>query len=112
MNRVLDGVAVDFLSFKACRVAVGQYGNGRVALSLIAASPDDPDQKIDTATVNVVDAHPAPGCVFIKDYSENEGMMAALEASGVVKSTGRHVPTGYVEALEARLLVSIEEAAE
>lgn len=41
-----------------------------------------------TATVNVPDWGPEDGCIMIKDWSENEGMMASLVDSGVIEDTG------------------------
>src|SRR5690606_10426483 len=70
------------------------YGNDRPALQLIDAEDGSP---IATATVNLPDLPAGPNQVFIKDYSENEGMLAALVAEGVVKPTGQTVRSGYVE---------------
>lgn len=60
-----------------------------------------------TATVNVPEANPTlgKGAVLIKDYSENEGMMDALEAAAIAADTGRRVPTGFTEAKVARMLL-------
>lgn len=45
------------------------------------------------------------GAILIKDYSENAGMMDALEAAGIAADTGRRMPTGFTEAKVARMLV-------
>lgn len=60
-----------------------------------------------TATVNVPEANPrlGIGAVLIKDYSENEGMMAALEEAGIAADTGKTIPTGFTHARIARLLL-------
>ena len=58
-----------------------------------------------TATV-ALDELPSEGCVFLKGWSENEGIPAALVKAGIVELTGRKLPTGYCEAEEAKLLVS------
>jgi hypothetical protein len=34
---------------------------------------------------------------YVKDYSENEGILAALEAAGIVKRTGATGASGFVE---------------
>jgi hypothetical protein len=47
--------------------------------------------------------------VCIKDYSENEGMAAALEAAGVIKPTGRTVRYGFVEIPVCELLGPFRE---
>ena len=44
-----------------------------------------------------------PREIAIKDYSENEGMLAALIAAGIVEDTGVSVASGYVSIPIARL---------
>lgn len=56
------------------------------------------------ATVNLPDSPPAEGCVWIKDWSENDGMLDALTQAGVIAATGRTMAAGYVLAHEARIL--------
>lgn len=60
-----------------------------------------------TATVSLP-VPPASNCLWIKDWSENEGVLDSLVKAGVVKPTGRVQATGFVEAHEAELLVKIE----
>jgi hypothetical protein len=43
------------------------------------------------ATVNLPDVGPDEGCIFVKDWSENEGLWDALIASGVVEDMGVYV---------------------
>lgn len=59
-----------------------------------------------TATV-CADKPPSPGCVWLKGWSENEGIPEALVKAGVVELTGKTIQCGYVDAVEARLLVDI-----
>ena len=35
--------------------------------------------------------------VAIKDYSENEGVLASLVAAGIVRDTGKRVASGFVQ---------------
>ena len=77
-----------------CIVEKRQYENGRPALRLIDAEDGSP---IATAMVNLPNAKSGPNTVFVKDWSENEGMMAALIEAGVVKPTGETVRSGFVE---------------
>lgn len=76
------------------------YGNGSRAIT--ATSLQGEPQF--TATV-ALDELPAEGCVFLKGWSENEGIPESLVENGVVELTGRKVPTGYCEAVEAKLLI-------
>ena len=77
-----------------CIVRKLQYDNSRPALQLIDAEDGSP---IATATVNLPDVPAGPNQVFVKNYSENEGMLDALVAAGVVKPTGQAVRSGFVE---------------
>jgi len=81
----------------SCVVTKGFYGNGGLALKLVDEETKEP---IATATVNLEgQAPPAPnGHVFIKDWSENEGMLEALVTAGIVEDTGNTATTGFVEA--------------
>ena len=91
---------VTFRGWK-CRVDYAKYANGRTAMQLVDVNTGE---SVAMVTVNLPDAPLAEGYVFIKDWSENEGVLDALDRAGVVKATARVVPTGYVMANEARVL--------
>lgn len=81
-------------------LSFGCYGDGSTAIqgkSLLG-------EPIFTATV-ALDEKPKEGHVFLKGWSENEGVPDALVKAGIVQLTGRKIPTGYCEALEAKLLM-------
>ena len=77
-----------------------KYGNGSIAIQ--GFSFGEPEF---TATV-ALDEVPPDNHVFLKGWSENEGLPAALVNAGIVKLTGRTIPTGFCEALEAEMLIS------
>ena len=82
-------------------VSPGVYHDGSLVLQVYG--PDGPEF---TATVCV--SRPAGyGCVFIKDWSENEGVLSALLSAGVVGEPVATVPTGFVVAYECPLLVDM-----
>lgn len=56
------------------------------------------EELIAVATVNVPDFVPAKGCVCIKDYGENEGMVEALKHAGVLRdqNAALEIPSGHV----------------
>ena len=83
-------------------VVFGKYANDRVAIQLTDIEDHCP---LCTATVNIPEAQLDAGKVFLKGWSENEGVPQALDKAGIVKLTGRTVPSGFVEADEAELLV-------
>ena len=88
-----------------CRVNLTKYiGGSRTAILLVDAVDGSP---IATATVNFPEVALAADEVLIKDWSENNGILDALIAEGVVKDTGRRVPMGFVQAVVAKLLPKI-----
>lgn len=76
-----------------CNMEKRTYYNGRLALQLTDTEDGSP---IATATVNIPEIDLNEGEVLIKDYSENEGMFATLEAAGIVKATRQVVASGHV----------------
>jgi hypothetical protein len=89
-----------------CEIRKSTYYNGRTALTLVDSKTGD---SIAYATVNLPDEFLEPNQVFIKDYSENRGMLEALEKAGIVKATGEIVRSGYAEVPKATLLVDFEK---
>jgi len=86
-----------------CSLQFGNYGNGRLSIQLA----DRHGEPYGRATVNLPDEVLGEDEVFIKDYSENEGMLSALIEAGIVADTGRRVRTGYVEVPVCKLLVAV-----
>jgi hypothetical protein len=101
----MKGIPIRFKQWD-CVIEKSKYANGRTALILNDAHNGE---QIAVATVNLPDVACGPNQVFIKDYSENEGMLAALEAAGVVKATGQTVNSGYVSVPCAELLPPFRE---
>jgi hypothetical protein len=75
--------------------------NGGTAITL--ESPTE--GRIAVATTNLAPQGfwPSDGCVFIKTWSENEGLLEELERNGVGLRTRRVVPAGFAVAQEFRL---------
>lgn len=84
-----------------CTIEERRYGNGRLALELV----DSKGEPVAVATVNVPGSPLADDEVFIKDYSENEGMLDSLVAAGIVERTGKSVQSGFISIPVAKLLV-------
>jgi hypothetical protein len=68
------------------------------------------DEMAAVATVNIPEVALRPNEVLIKDYSENVGMLKALEDAGVVKATGMAARSGFVEIPVAELQGRFREA--
>lgn len=80
-----------------CKAAFDRYTNGRLALTLLYWDEEMegwfPHAKV---SVNLPDQHLNEGELFIKDWAENEPIVAALVEAGWLKDTGREVLSGYV----------------
>lgn len=77
-----------------CEPIVGYYGNGNTAIQLI----DKQDKSlVAVATINLIDGLPE-NQAFIKDYSENEGMLEALKDVGIVTKVIGNRRSGYITA--------------
>ena len=70
---------------------VDRYTNGRLHLALFCE-----EGPFATLTTNLPDQHLNPGEVFVKDWSENEAIVAHLESIGWFTRTGREVTSGFV----------------
>ncbi len=91
-----------------CEVRQATYSNGRTALLLEDAKTGE---SVAVATVNLPHENLEPGQVFIKDYSENHGMLEALEKAGIVKATGETVHSGFAPVPKAILLSALKKDA-
>lgn len=89
-------------------VSFGHYSNGNLAIQVI----DYRNGPYAVATVNLeeYDIHPLPDHVFIKDYSETEGMWRKLHQMGIVSKPVREIPFGPYDAKaqECKVLVGEE----
>ena len=85
----------------------GKYqDNGTLALMLL--NPREGEREM-TVTVNLPNAVLDEDCVWVKDWSENEGIVDALVRAGVGRTTGRTWPTGFVEAVEFRVTLPLDK---
>lgn len=86
-----------------CNVYELQYaGNGRTALGLFDKADGQP---VATATVNLPGDDIEDGFVFIKDYSENAGILDALVEAKIIGPAVSTVRSGYVKISVCPLLV-------
>lgn len=94
-----------------CTLDIAQYGNGQPALILNDA---EDGSRVAVASVNLeeMDLIPPPGHIYIKDYSENEGMLDCLVDAGIVEDTGKRVPLHFVDVPLCKLLIEVPEVAQ
>lgn len=82
--------------------AVGDKPRSRIAMTLV-----DERTRIEgplmSCCVNFPELTPREGHVWIKDWSENEGLLNALVAADIGMVTGRSHATGFVVAHELKL---------
>jgi len=102
-----------------CLLTFDRYAiNGSTCIKLIAAEdPGDdeviPGEPITTATVAIATLEPPEkGQIFIKTWSENEGLLETFVHEGFVRDTGERIPCGRYgcEAAVCELLVKEEES--
>jgi hypothetical protein len=84
-----------------CVLRFAKYGNRRTAMILADAMSGE---RVAVATTNLPDEDLKWDEVFIKDWSENEGMLKCLESHGVIDPNGM-VVTGHTMAFRCRLMV-------
>ena len=78
----------------ACEMQLSHYTNGNKAISLVDTRDGSP---VATATVNIEGVELPANEVMIKDYSENKGMLRALQDSNVVGRIVDVIQSGYVD---------------
>ena len=76
-----------------CIAQFDYYYNGRVHILLIDAHTREP---IANCTVNVPEEKQNDDEVFIKDYSENVGMVDSLVEANIINRPHRFITTGFV----------------
>lgn len=84
-------------------VLFGTYVDGSPAIDLLCEDGDP----LARATVCLEGTLPGAGCVLIKEWSENAGMVKALTEAGVIEPTGMAITVnrwGSI-AVEARVLI-------
>jgi hypothetical protein len=82
---------VEFCGF-TCSVEISMYSNGNTCVTLNDVEDGSP---VATATINTSAELPSKRHIVIKNYSENEGILEALEEAGIVKQTGSFVAAGF-----------------
>lgn len=97
-----------YIKSKYCNEKVelvfGHYADGSPAIQGISLH----GEPIFTATV-ALDEIPPDNHVFLKGWSENEGVPESLAKAGIIELTGRKIPTGFCEAEEAKLLIDLPQ---
>ena len=83
---------------------IKRYGNNRIAIECLDVVDGSP---VAVATINLPDQPLKDNEIFIKDYSENSGMLDSLMAAGIVSAPIEMVKSGFVEIPKCKLLWDI-----
>lgn len=90
-----------------CVIQLARYPDTeRLALILL---DKETGEDMTVATVNMPGIFLRSEEVMIKDWSENEGVLEALQKAGVVEPTGLTYPSGFVEVPKCLVTVPIPE---
>lgn len=82
---------MNYKGYDDVQIAADVYrDSGRIALSIV-----DVEGPICRITTNLPDEELGDREIFVKNYSENDGMMDWLEENGIAFRTGREVISGY-----------------
>jgi len=84
-----------------CNVVRQTYSNGRISLRLVAAADGEPMAAV---TTNLPEVDLADDELIVKNADENEGLLEALVAGGIVTPTGRTAQVGFNKGPICRLL--------
>lgn len=106
----LEPIKVKMLGY-SCIVQFAKYADGdRTAIELVVVDTDGtPIEPMARATVNLPGCPLAKNEVFIKNYSENEGIIDILHAAGVISKSIRQTPSGWVQVDVCTLLVNPDD---
>lgn len=76
-------------------IALGRYGDGELAVVVYHPNTGERQSVATVCLAGEVELLPAaPDHIWLKGWSENEGIPEALERSGLVKLTGVRCPVG------------------
>ena len=86
-----------------CTLEFAKYANGRHALVLVEEI--EPYEQVATATINLPNESIEEDEIFIKDYSENSGMVKALMNANIIGESVRNIQLQFVTVPVHKLLV-------
>ena len=87
-------------TFEDCSIKMEKYANDRPAMVIY-----HDDEVLLKATVNLPDHNIPEGYVYIKDWSENEGVLKSLIAAKVIEAPEIFLPSGFVYVPVCKLLI-------
>jgi hypothetical protein len=95
------------MEFKGTEIIIDysqEYDNGQPVIEFYEKETGEPYL---TATTNLQGIDLEENEILIKDYSENEGVLAFLEENKIVEFTGKYIHSGWVGIPVCKLLIKI-----
>lgn len=102
-----------WITCEGVSIHAGQYPNNRLVIQLMTPLDGEPDnlEPFATATVNMPDEECPENEVWVKDWSENEGMTEFLKDAGVIERTPTcYTNSGFVVVKRYRLTAAFMTA--
>lgn len=97
----IEGFSTGYIDSCDATVSYNRYADG--VTPALQVTDSETGEPLLTASV-ALDQPPREGHVFIKDWSENAGVLEALQSAGIVGEVTREVPSGYVQVKEVPLI--------
>lgn len=84
-------ITTKYLAETPAMIKIGRYSNNRTALQLVSST----GEPLLTATVNLPNQELPENQVFIKNYSENTGILAVLQEKNIISLVDRQINSGF-----------------
>lgn len=97
----IEKFSTEYVDECKATVSYSRYADGVTPALIITDSGTG--ESLVTASV-ALDQPPREGHVFIKDWSENSGVLEELQSAGVVGEVTREIPSGFVQVKEVPLI--------
>jgi len=98
-RRTMD-INLSGIDYKDVALTRDVYGDGSLAVLL-----EEPSGEHIACVSAWLPVPPADGCIWVKNYSENAGVLEQCVEAGVLEVTGRTCRSGFATLPEARVLV-------
>lgn len=95
-----------YVHAKNAQLWLSKYATDDVTALFVTSEQGEP---LATVTVNLsaYGQFPGEGNVFVKNWSENEGILDVLVREGVLSAPLREIPSGFVSAVECSLNIDL-----
>ena len=88
-------------------IQVARYHDKTIALRFLTEIGEP--VSVATVCLSHIEEKPAEGNVFIKDWSENEGILKALQEAEIISEPVRRIKTGFCTAYECKFLLPFDD---